>query len=339
MKGILLINLGSPNSTQVKDVRIYLREFLMDKRVIDVPWILRKMIVELGILPKRPQQSAKLYESIWWKEGSPLVVISQRVKEKLQNKVNIPVALAMRYQYPSIKQGIQELADKGVNEVLVIPLYPQYAMSTTETVVEKVKEVSRKYFKKVNFEYLPPFYKDKEYLKVLASSIKEKLPQDIDLLLFSYHGVPERHILKTDAFGQCKIGDCCFQQGLESHKFCYRHQCYYTTEEIRKLLGLEKSKVKQTFQSRLGKNPWLRPYTDETLAKFPPEGIKKIAVIAPAFVSDCLETLEEIATEGKHIFLENGGTEFTYIECINDKEQWIDFLKLKVYEFILKKSL
>ncbi len=335
MKGILLVNLGSPKSASEEDVRVYLREFLMDKRVMDAPWLIRKMIVEGKILPKRPKDSAHAYQSIWWDEGSPLVVISQRVTKKIQEKVKNPVALAMRYQEPSIKTGLQELKNKGVSEVFVIPLYPQYAMSTTETVVEKVKEVQKKYFSGLSLSFLPPFYNDEEYIRVLSENIKKQLPENFDLLLFSYHGVPERHIFKTDPTKQCRLdGSCCSEEGKASHPYCYRHQCYYVTEEVRKRLGLDKSKVKQTFQSRLGKEPWLQPYTDKTLESLPSEGIKKIAAVAPAFVSDCLETLEELAIADKELFLDNGGEEFYYIECLNEDENWINWLIGKIDEYL-----
>lgn len=332
-KGVLLINLGSPKSSEVADVRVYLREFLMDKRVIDVPWMLRKFIVEVGILPQRPKRSAKAYKKIWREDGSPLVVISQQLACKLQQKSEFPVALAMRYQSPSIKEGIQKLIDKGASDILVIPLYPQYAMSSTQTVIEKTKEVQRKFFKNTGIKFLPPFYNDKEYLRILAASIQKKLPKDFDLLLFSYHGIPERHILKSDPYGHCSLGSCCFESKLDSHRFCYRHQCYYTTEQIRLLLGLEKSKVYQSFQSRLGKNPWLKPHTDKTLAELPSQGIKKIVVVSPAFVADCLETLEEISIQGKDTFFSNGGTQFTYINCLNDSDAWVDFLKQQADKF------
>lgn len=327
MKGILLVNLGSPKSPTEEDVRIYLREFLMDKRVIDAPWLIRKIIVEGMILPKRPKSSAYAYQSIWWKEGSPLVVISKRIFQSIQKKITHPVALAMRYQEPSIKQGLQELHDMGVTEVLIIPLYPQYAMSTTETVMEKSKKVQKKYFPNLKLNFLPPFYNDEEYIKTLSKHIQANLPEGFDLLLFSYHGLPERHIFKTDPTKTCRLDNsCCFEAGLKSHKYCYRHQCYFVTEKVRETLGLDKSKVKQTFQSRLGRQPWLQPYTDKTLTELPSAGIKKIAVVAPAFVSDCLETLEELAITDKKLFLANGGQEFHYIECLNEDENWINWL-------------
>ncbi|MDR1877455.1 MAG: ferrochelatase [Flavobacteriaceae bacterium] len=335
MKGILLVNLGSPKSPSEEDVRVYLREFLMDKRVIDAPWPIRKMIVEYKILPKRPKDSAHAYQSIWWDEGSPLVVISRKITTEIQKKIQNPVVLAMRYQEPSIKTGLQKLKDKGVTDVLVIPLYPQYAMSTTETVVEKAKEVQKRHFSDLKLSFLSPFYNDEEYLQILSNNIRKQLPEDFDMLLFSYHGLPEKHIFKTDQTQQCRLDNaCCFESGKESHKYCYRHQCYYVTEKIREKLELDISQVKQSFQSRLGRDPWLQPYTDKTLERLPSEGIKKIAVVAPAFVSDCLETLEELAIADKELFINNGGEEFHYIKCLNEDENWVTWLVNKINNYL-----
>lgn len=324
-KGILLINLGSPDSTKTKDVRKYLREFLSDPNVIDI-WYVRNIILNLFILPFRPKKSAEAYRKIWWEEGSPLIVLTERLMYKMQQKTDVPVEMAMRYGNPSIKSGLQLLKNKGCTDIFAIPLYPQYAMSTTETVIDKTEEVAKKYFKEMKIEYLQPFYNKPDYIKVLADSIKEHLPQEFDKLLFSYHGIPERHIIKTDDTETCKIGSCCFKDENLSHAKCYRHQCYKSTELTREALGLPKSKVMQSFQSRLGSDPWLQPYTDATLEGFPGKGIEKIAVVAPAFVSDCLETLEEIAMEGKEEFIESGGKEFIYIPCLNDSDIFVDLL-------------
>lgn len=317
-KGVLLINLGSPDSTEVEDVRTYLREFLMDALVIDSPWLVRKAVVELAILPKRPVHSAEAYKKIWWNEGSPLIVISKRLQQKLQQKLSIPVALGMRYKNPSIKAGLHELYEKGVREVLVIPLYPQYTMSSTETVVLKTQEVQKKYFKEMNLTFLNSFYNRPDYIKVLASSIKEKLPESFDKLLFSYHGIPERHERKAIEKGK-KHPDLPIKT--------YRDQCFETTELVRQELDLPEEKIMVSFQSRLGKDPWIKPYTDFVLRDLPKEGVKNIAVVAPAFVSDCLETLEEIEMGGKEIFEENGGKSYSYVPCLNDNEQWINVLE------------
>ncbi|NND89132.1 MAG: ferrochelatase [Flavobacteriaceae bacterium] len=329
MKGVLLVNLGSPDSTDPKDVKKYLDEFLMDPRVIDVPRWARILLVRGIILNTRPKQSAKAYEKIWWEEGSPLIVLSERLQKKVQDRLNIPVALAMRYGSMTLKKGLQELSDQGVTEVLTIPLYPQFAMATTETINVKVAELQKEHFSHMEIESLPAFYHREDYIDVLSKSIQESLEKiDYDHILFSYHGVPERHIRKSDITnGNCKMnGICCFKKGSEQHPFCYRHQCEITTVRVAKKLGLKNGTYSTTFQSRLGFDPWLQPYTDRTIERMGKEGTEKLAVVTPAFVSDCLETLEEIAMEGAEIFHEVGGKEFTTIPCLNDRDDFAQLL-------------
>ena len=327
-KGILLVNLGSPKSTKVEDVKEYLDEFLMDEKVIDYRWFFRALLVRGIILKTRPKKSAAAYETVWTDEGSPLIVISKKIQKKLQKLVDVPVALGMRYAEPSIENGIRELVDKGITEITLFPLYPQYAMSTTETVVDKAEEIRKKHFPGVKINYVQPFYNRDIYIDCLAESIREKLPESFDALQFSYHGVPERHIYKTDPTKTCKIGDCCFKDELPSHPYCYRHQCFRTTELVRQKLGLDKEKVLVSFQSRLGKDKWIEPYTDATLENLPKNGVKNLAITCPAFVSDCLETLEEISVEGKEEFLHAGGEQFNYIPCLNDEDRWIEVVKI-----------
>ena len=326
-KGILLVNLGSPKSTAVEDVKNYLDEFLMDEKVIDYRWIFRALLVQGIILKTRPKKSAEAYKTVWTDEGSPLIVISKHLQQKLQEVVDVPVGLGMRYGEPSIKNGIQELVDQGITEITLFPLYPQYAMSTTETVIDKAEEVRKKFFPEIKINYIEPFYNRDIYIKALADSIREKLPVDFDLLQFSYHGVPERHIYKTDPTKTCSIDNCCMKDDLPSHKYCYRHQCFKVTELVREQLGLPKDKVMVTFQSRLGKDKWIEPYTDATLEGLAKKGIKKLAIVCPAFVSDCLETLEEISVEGKEIFLHGGGERFDYIPCLNEDANWVNVVK------------
>ena len=325
-KGILLVNLGSPDSTNVEDVRTYLREFLMDGKVIDVPWLIRKIIVEGFILPKRPIKSAEAYKKVWTKEGSPLIVYSKKLHAKVQEKTDVPVELAMRYKNPSIQFGLQKLYDQGVREVLVIPLYPQYTMSTTETVADKVVEVQKKNFKDLDVKFLKAFYNHPDYIQVLGDSIKNQLPEDYDKLLFSYHGIPERHDKKAVAFGQ--------KNKLPIKT--YRDQCIETTELVAKYLELPEDKYTFSFQSRLGRDPWIQPYTDQTLEKFPTEGVKKLVICTPAFVSDCLETLEEISMEGKEDFLHAGGESFQYIPCLNDRDEWVNVLNKWINGWLTK---
>jgi len=325
MKGILLVNLGSPDSPTAKDVKPYLDEFLMDERVIDVNPILRNILVRGIILQTRPKKSAKAYAKIWWDEGSPLIVLSERFATKLRQHTQMPVALGMRYGTMKIKNALQELKNKGVEEVLLIPLYPHYAMSSYETVVVKTMQVKETFFPDMQLTTLPAFYKNPEYIKALAESIKEGLKDfDYDHILFSYHGIPERHIRKSDPTKfHCKIdGSCCGTNSV-AHHTCYRHQVYDTTEMVKAYLGLPEEKTSTSFQSRLAGDPWLKPYTDYEFERLAKEGKKKLAVITPAFVSDCLETLEEIAMEGKEQFEEAGGEAYKHIPCLNDSAAWV----------------
>jgi ferrochelatase len=335
MKGVLLVNLGSPDSPTAKDVKPYLDEFLMDERVIDVPNILRNILVRGIILQTRPKKSAKAYAKIWWDEGSPLVVISERFAAKVQLQTEMPVALGMRYGSMPIKNGLQELKDKGVDEVLLVPLYPHYAMSSFETVVVKTMEDKEKYFPEMKITTLPAFYKNQEYIKVLSESIAEGLKDfDYDHILFSYHGIPERHIRKSDPTKfHCKIDGSCCNTNSVAHNTCYRHQCFETTKKVIAHLGLSEDKVSNSFQSRLPNDPWLKPYTDFEFERFPKEGKKKLAVITAAFVSDCLETLEEIAMEGKEQFIEAGGEDYKHIPCLNDHDAWVAVMAKWVNEW------
>ena len=325
-KGVLLVNLGSPKSTKVSDVRNYLDEFLMDERVIDIPYWKRFLLIKGIILNTRPKKSAKAYKKIWWKEGSPLIVLSERFKDKLSKKLKIPVALGMRYGEMSIKNALLELNDNGVDKFLLIPLYPHYAMSSFETVVEKVRETKVKFFPNLKMDVMLPFYNQKDYIRVMANNIKKYLQEfDYDYLLFSYHGIPERHIVKTDLTnGHCKMDGFCCETSSRSHDTCYRHQCFETTKAIVKILNLKEGAYSNSFQSRLLKDPWLKPYTDFELEKLVRMGVKKLAVITPSFVTDCLETLEEIAIEAKEDFLNAGGTDFMHIPCLNDNYNWVE---------------
>lgn len=325
MKGILLVNLGSPNSTSVKDVRNYLDEFLMDERVIDVPYLTRCLLVKGIILNTRPKQSAKAYSKVWTDEGSPLIVISEKFTNKVKEHVKAPVALAMRYGKPSIETGITELANKGVTDILLVPLYPQFAMATTETIIVLAERIIRDKFPNIKLCSLPAFYNKQDYIDVLSKSIQETLEkEEYDHLLFSYHGVPERHIKNSDVTGShCSLnGECCNTKS-EAHEFCYRHQCYATTQGVVEKLNLKPGFYSTSFQSRLGKDPWLQPYTDATINDRAQNGIKKLAVVTPAFVADCLETIEEIGMEAKHEFEENTGEKFTTIPCLNDRDDWV----------------
>ena len=324
MKGALLVNLGSPNSTSVKDVKNYLDEFLMDKRVIDTPYLVRAFVVKGIILNTRPKKSAEAYKKIWWKDGSPLIVLSERLTKKVNSTTDVPVELAMRYGKPSIEIGIQKLANKGVTEILLIPLYPQFAMATTETIVVLAEKIIKKQFPHIKLTHFPAFYNREDYIEALGKNIKNELNKtNPEHLLFSYHGVPERHITKSDVTkSHCKIDGSCCKSSSPAHEFCYRHQCLETSKLIAEKLDLEDNNYSISFQSRLGRDPWLQPYTNKTVDDLAKKGIKKLAIVTPAFVADCLETLEEIGMEAKHSFIENGGVEFTTIPCLNDNDDW-----------------
>ncbi len=319
-----MINLGSPDSTSIPDVKRYLDEFLMDKRVIGKSYWFRWFLVKIIILNTRPRKSAKAYKKIWWKEGSPLIVLSKRLFNKVKKLVKIPVALAMRYGSMSIINGLKELHEIGVNEVIVLPLYPHYAMSSYETVVEKVKKEVRLKFPSIKLKIIDPFYNNKSYIKLLSNKIKETLKKvKYDHILFSYHGIPVSHLKISDTTNKhCyKVKDCCSVKS-DAHKTCYKHQVLETTELVVKELKIDKSKYSNAFQSRLPNEAWLKPYTDSELVRLAKNGIKNLVIVTPAFVTDCLETLEEIAMEGKEEFLDSGGKNYYYVPCLNDDKDW-----------------
>lgn len=328
-QGILLVNLGSPNSPEVKDVKPYLDEFLMDERVIDVPLWLRNVLVRGIILNTRPKKSAEAYKSIWWEEGSPLIVLSKRLQAKVQKHTDLPVGLGMRYGQPSIEDGIKELLKKApdLEEFVLIPLYPHYAMSSYETVVVKARAVVEEKFPQLRMKVKEAFYQDERYVKIMAEALKPALEKEYDHLLFSYHGVPERHIRKGDITkSHCLNYEHCCKKDSPAHAHCYRHQTLATTKLLARELNLPEGKYSSSFQSRLGRDPWLRPFTDKTIEEFAKKGIKKLVVVCPAFVSDCLETIEEIGEEAREIFIENGGEEFTLVPCLNDRDDWAKLL-------------
>ncbi|MFK8298662.1 ferrochelatase [Capnocytophaga cynodegmi] len=326
-KGVLLVNLGSPDSTKVSDVRRYLDEFLMDSRVIDLPYLLRVLIVRGIILRVRPKKSAKAYKKIWWEEGSPLIVITERLVAKLQKQVSVPVQIAMRYGNPSIEFGLQQLREKGVTEVLLLPMYPQYAMATTETVEVLTEKLIKTKFKEMTLTKFPAFYNRSEYVDALAKVTKTHLNgYNFDHLLFSYHGVPERHLwktVKTDNHKKIIEGRYCCDPKSDEAERCYRTHCFETTRQLVERLQLTRSQYSQAFQSRLGIDKWLEPFTSDRVVELARSGVRKLAVITPAFVADCIETLEEIEMEAGKEFLENGGEEFKMIPCLNDDDAWV----------------
>ena len=327
-RGILLMNLGSPDSTDIKDVKRYLQEFLMDKRVIDYPWLLRKLLVSGIIVPRRAENSAEAYKTIWTNEGSPLVVLSRQLQDTLQQQVAEPIELAMRYGSLTPQKAFEKLQQRmpGIEEVIAVPLYPHYAMSSYETAVEHVKNTHRRKKYPFRLTFVKPYYNDPLYIEALAERMRPYVEQEYDHILFSYHGIPERHIRKSDPTGQhcLKVNDCCNVASV-AHSTCYRHQCFETTWLVTDRLHIPKEKFSISFQSRLN-DGWLKPFTDIRLEQLPGEGIKKLLIICPAFVSDCLETLEEIEERGKESFMQAGGESYTMIPCLNTHPLWVKAL-------------
>lgn len=333
-QGVLLINLGSPDSPKTPDVRRYLREFLMDGRVLDAPYPIRFAVVHGCILPFRPKQSAEAYHKVWLPEGSPLIVTSKRVRKQLQERVSVPVELAMRYQNPSIESALQSLINQGVEDILLVSLFPHYAMSSYETAVVRVKELVLDMDPKISLQVTPPYYADPDYIAALTASASEFLKQDYDHLLFSFHGLPERHLRKSDTTGcHCLKAKNCCEVASPAHATCYRAQCFQTAKAFVARAGVPRWKWSVAFQSRLGRDPWLQPYTDQELVRLAGNGVKKLLVICPAFVTDCLETLEEMGMRGKESFYGAGGRAFELIPCLNEHPLWLAFLEKLVGEF------
>ena len=328
-RAVLLVNLGSPDSTSVSDVRRYLREFLGDERVLDMPNAARWLLLEGIILRTRPKKSAHAYKEIWSPQGSPLVVTSRSVRDKLAARLGseTPVYLAMRYGQPAIASVVSQMAQDGIQEVLLFPQYPHYAMSSWETVVVKVYEEAARLAPQLRVSTVQPFFADADYIEALHTVTAPYLQKSYDHLLFSYHGIPQRHLRKADSSkAHClTVPDCC-NSCSPVHATCYRAQVMATTRALVARSGLTEDKYSVSFQSRLAGEPWLTPFTDYEFARLPREGRKRLLVICPAFVADCLETLEEIRGQGKETFLGAGGETFEQIPCLNDQPAYIDFL-------------
>jgi len=331
MKGALLLNLGSPDSTDVSDVKTYLDEFLSDERVLDINPIVRKLLLKLIILPTRPKKSAEAYSKVWTDEGSPLIVTSVAQQKLVQEDTKIPVFLGMRYGNPSTADIIAEIKEAGVTELLILPLYPHYAMSSYESAVVKTMEELRKQAPDIQTKLVQPYYKDPDYIHALWESIRPQYEGTGAHLMMSFHGIPERHVQKTDpSHDHCLVTPNCCETCHPAHATCYKHQCVTTAKELMKYAGIDEKDVTISFQSRLLKDPWLSPYTDFEIERLAKEGVKNLKVICPAFITDCLETLEEIAMEGKEEFLEHGGEEFELIPCLNTHPLWIKWMVDKI---------
>jgi ferrochelatase len=323
-RAVLFANLGSPDSPAVPDVRRYLDQFLMDPYVIQLPWLLRRLIVSLFVLPTRPQRSAHAYASIWTDRGSPLVSLSMDLLKAVQQQTTLPVGMAMRYGSPSIESELTRLAAlPGVSEILLLPLYPHYAESTVLTSVKEAERVIAEHKLNVALRVPAPFYDRSDYIAALVANTQPALAQPFDHVLFSYHGLPELHITKADPTGShCLKSATCCQTPSPAHATCYRHQVLRTTEEFVKATGLRAEQYSIAFQSRLGRAKWLEPATESMLKELAGKGIRKLLVLCPAFVTDCLETLEEIEIQGTATFKAAGGESLVLVPCLNDHPQW-----------------
>lgn len=321
--GVLLVNLGTPDSPHPKDVKRYLTEFLTDGRVIDLPAIRRNLLVRGLIVPKRYKESAKLYASIWGEEGSPLLTYGKKVARELQERLgeSFHVELAMRYQNPSIEKGLLKL--KTCDKLIVFPLFPQYASATTGSVHEKVLSILSKWEVIPEMHFISSYSNHPAFIEAHLERAKEYDLSRYDHILFSYHGLPERQIKKADHTGTCLVEkDCCAK-----NPHCYAAQCLGTTTKITEGLGLSKENWTLAYQSRLGKSPWIKPYSDHILEQLAREGKKRVLVFSPAFVCDCLETLEEIGYQYQELFKEKGGEALDLVEGLNDHPKWIEAIE------------
>lgn len=335
--GVLIVNLGTPDSPSVPDVRKYLREFLMDERVIDIPYLNRWMLINLIIAPFRAPKSAKIYKQLWRPDGSPLKIYGYSVKEKLQRVLgdDFVVELAMRYQSPSIENGLKELRKQTLSEIVIVPFFPQYASASTGSVYKEVMRVIQDWEVLPEIKFINRFLDHPKFIEGFVNLGKKYMAQQhYDHVVFSYHGLPERQITKGDVTGNfCQFGSCCDHLDARN-QHCYRAQCFETTRLLVKGLGLAEGTYTTCFQSRLGKNPWIKPYTDEVIPELTKKGVKSVLAFSPAFVADCLETTIEVGEEYKEIFEKEGGVHWQLVESLNDSDIWIETL-----EDIIKKAV
>ncbi len=323
-KALVLVNVGTPDQPKVKDVRRYLREFLNDRRVIDLPLLLQKFLVNMIIIPFRVRNSTKLYQMLWTEKGSPLLIYLNGLVTKVQGKTGngMDVYGAMRYRNPSLKGVLQRIKEKNYQEVIILPLFPQYASSTSGTVSQFVMDTVKKWNVVPNIKFVNQFYNHPSFIKTFANRIASYKPEEYDHIVFSYHGLPNRQLNKVHPGINC--ANCnCDKEFPEHGKYCYRATCYATTRLLAEKLKLQPDEYTTSFQSRLSNN-WMTPFTDETLVNLAKKGVKKILVTTPAFVADCLETTIEIGTEYGDLFRDNDGEKLTLVESLNDTEEWAD---------------
>ena len=327
-KGILLVNLGSPDSPSTPDVRKYLREFLLDGRVIDIPTLPRQLLVRGIIAPFRAPKSAKTYREVWSEDGSPLITISRAQTREVQALLGpeYKVVLAMRYQSPNIESALRELEQANVKSIRVVPLFPQYASATTGSLFQEVMRILSTWQLIPQVEFLNSYPTLPAMIETFADNARALNYAEYDHLLFSFHGLPQRQLIKADRYNHCLQSPDCCEQLSSINQFCYSAQCYATGHAIARELGLDKQQYTISFQSRLGKTPWLQPYTTQLLEEMPAKGIKKLLVFSPAFVADCLETIYEIATEYLELFQHHGGEVLTLVPSLNTEAKWIQAL-------------
>lgn len=328
--GVLIVNLGTPDTPNVPDVRKYLREFLMDARVIDIPYTSRWFLINMIIAPFRSPKSAKVYRELWTENGSPLKIYGERNEKQLQAALGdeYVVKLAMRYQNPSIEKGLKELQQMGLSKIIVVPFFPQYASASTGSVYEEVMRIIGQWLVIPQLKFVNYFYNHPKFIKAFADNGRKYLEKgNYEYVVFSYHGLPERQMTKADCTGNtCKLDNTCCNSIHAFNQHCYRASCYETTRLLVKELGLKEGTYTTSFQSRLGKEPWIQPYTDNVVKELAQKGIKRVLAYSPAFVADCLETTIEVAEEYREMFEEHGGEHWQLVESLNDSEAWVDLL-------------
>ncbi|HRN26619.1 MAG: ferrochelatase [Ignavibacteriaceae bacterium] len=325
---VLLINLGTPDSPSTKDVRKYLFEFLNDPRVIDINPIGRFFLVNFIIVPFRAPKSAKIYKELWTKDGSPIMIYGESVKEKLQKELgnNFEVELAMRYQNPGLDEVCARMEKKGYEKIIIIPLFPQYASASTGSAIDKAMKLISKWWVIPEIKIISQFYDNEDYLNCVIEQSKKYNLSDYDHILFSYHGLPVRQVDKVYSDGKPCADHKCEDEINEDNKYCYKATCYATTRLLAAKLNLPKERYTVCFQSRLDKD-WLEPFSDKVVEEWAKKGAKKLLVFSPAFVADCLETTVEIGIEYQNIFKEHGGEKVQLVESLNDHPMWIETLK------------
>ena len=326
--GLLLINLGTPDSPRPADVRKYLNEFLSDPRVLDIHPLERWLLLHLKILRTRPRESGKAYEKIWTDRGSPLRFHSRDLVEKIRERLGpeTPVTLGMRYGEPSIRSALEKLRDAGAGRIVVFPLYPQYSSAATGSSLEKVFDCAAELWNVPYLQVVPPFYDHPAFIDACVAVARPFFEEGThERVFFSFHGLPERHVKKSDDTGShCLAREDCCGNIVEANRHCYRAQCFATARLLARGLGISEDKRIVCFQSRLGRDPWIRPYTDELIVSEARAGRKKALILSPAFVADCLETLEELGIRAAESWKENGGEQLTLAPCLNATDIWAD---------------